>query len=370
MRAIAVLLVLGCQGKPHVSVPLDGPPDGLQCYGVRTTACNVLTQTGCTRGQKCTWVRDNEAMPPLGHIGCVPIGSVAIGSGCAYLTTGICIGYDDCVMGAICIDGTCRAICDQNGGAPSCGSGFACAVTSGVFGPVGQPAAAGECFPICDPLADNDFLGSGSKPGSACGSGYGCYGEPDSTLPTHFSCKQELNPTLVHRSTCAGVCADAMGNPFLNGCAQGYVPLLYDMTGSMQVDCIAYCAPASCYAGNCGSNSANLTGDPTSTHQCNNTDARGSFNLATAGSSGNNGDQCMYSWLFEVGSHGLVRSPTSDTVGFCVDHSKYFYDPNGGTNYTTPWPKCDTLANPGFGSNAANPGAADFGCVSTSVAGL
>jgi hypothetical protein len=190
---------------------------------------------------------------------------------------------------------------------------------------------------------------------------------------------REVNTTIYHRAACTGNCADAMGNPYLNGCAQGFVPLLYDTTGSMQVDCISYCQPKTCYGGtgNCGTGaSGNLQGDPAGTPNrlctqtlTGGTNSEGQFQLATLGPTAgtNNGDQCMYEWLFELGSAGLVRASTSDTVGYCVNHSKYKYDPAGGTNYTTPWDKCDTLTNPTFGSAAATPGAADFGCVDTTT---
>jgi hypothetical protein len=80
----------------------------------------------------------------------------------------------------------------------------------------------------------------------------------------------------------------------------------------------------------------------------------------------------MYSWMFEVDAQGnFVRSPTSDTVGFCVDHSKYQYDSNGdgiiGTGDAV-WPLCSSLPDgPGSGSAL---GAADFGCVDSAHAGL
>jgi hypothetical protein len=224
----------------------------------------------------------------------------------------------------------------------------------GLFGLVGMTPVAGVCAPSCNPLDDNDFLGSGSRPGSACPSGFGCFGLPTFMLATRFTCAPDTTTTLTQRSVCSGSCLDTGGNPLSTGCSEGFEPIIYDSTGSMQIDCISMCAPATCYANNCGSNSVNLTGAPASGHQCNATDSRGAFNPA---SPANNGDQCTFSWFFEVGSQGLVRSPTSDTVGLCLDHSKYG------------WPRCDTLTDPTFGTTA-NPGAAAFGCVSTMVGGI
>jgi hypothetical protein len=149
--------------------------------------------------------------------------------------------------------------------------------------------------------------------------------------------------TLVHRSAIDPQMANE------NGCAQGYEPIITDADGSTQVDCIALCAPLDCYAGNCGSNSANLGGaEP---HACSGSDARGPFNVATAT---NNGDHCMYSWVAEIDDTGThVPSATSNTVGFCVDHSRHSM------------PSCDALPL-GSGSQSA----AAYGCVSTSLAGL
>lgn len=388
MRSLALVLLVcaGCGGntQPVTRLPDAGPPppDALQCFRARSTVdwglCNPLSQTGCNVGQKCTWFIDSVS-PPLGHIDCAPTGSVPIGGAC---TIGAlpCNGFDDCVRGAICWNGICEAICDANGGSPSCASGFACAAHPGLFGPIGQPVVAGACEPICDPLADNDFLGSGYRAGSACAGGTGCYGFPNDTATSVWSCMEERT-SLVHRAPCNALdgCAVASGSPYLNGCAQGYIPLLYDATGSMQVDCIAMCAPVDCYAGHCGTNSANLGG--ASPHTCAPADARGTFNVASAT---NNGDQCMYSWLFEIDTMGnFFRSPTSDTVGFCVDHSKYQYDSDGnGTvgGSDAAWPPCDSFTHPGRGTgsavggvcNDANGciGAADFGCVSTATGGV
>ncbi len=298
-RALAIVLVLGCWSNARPFAPPDGPPDAFECFALRNTACNLLTQSGCERGQRCTWVVDNLATPPLGHIGCVPIGSAAVGTSCSYLPPGMCSGYDDCVRGAACVDSACRAICDQTGGPPQCGSGFGCVIVPSVFGPAAGPYAAGVCVPTCDPLADNDFLGSGMTAGSGCSAGSGCYGMPRSTPPTtSFVCEPAGDSSLVHRSACTGSClAD-------NGCAPGFEPLLVDTIGSQQVDCISLCAPVDCYANNCGSNSANLIG--AAPHRCNATDSRGNFDVATGGSAGNNGDQCAFS---RNATHSRIPAP-------------------------------------------------------------
>ena len=386
--ALIVGLIAACGGSSGNNNKKIMLPDG---SGSGTPdapmVCNPLTQTGCATGQKCTWVTDATMPQPLGHIDCVPDGTVAAGAACTQGTPGP-MGYDNCMAGLYCQGMKCKTICDPQGGSPMCPTNYACSTYEGLFGPVGQPVAAGVCDPTCDPLADNKFGSNKTKAGSACTATQGCYGYPNDTQPSHYSCTNEVNVSLYHRAACttASGCANSGGSPYLNGCAQGFIPLLYDMTMSMQVDCISLCKPADCYLGNCTTGAAtNIIGSPTApTHRCNGTDSSGSFNPATPGATGNNGDQCMFSWLFEVNTMNmLTRSPTSDTLGFCVDHSKYKYDSNGDGTVTSTdlaWPKCDTFTQPGTGTGSAVGGvcndanncihAADFGCVSTTTGGI
>jgi hypothetical protein len=376
--AVLACGVMGCglfkseQALPHDAaidgVDIDAPVDAAVDASDVGGPCNALTQAGCNAGEKCAWFQDTSTPIPLGHIGCAPDGMIAPGSACSYGPVGPS-GYDNCTKGNVCI-GKCRQICDLNDGAPSCGSGYSC-VPHPYFFDVGSGATAGTCDKTCNPLDDNDFDGPGPnvRPGSACASVEGCYGFPGTKNPTRFTCRGEFHKTLVHRSACtvpAGCASDSM-HAYVNGCAQGYVPVLVDSTGSTQIDCIAMCKPVDCYAGagKCGASAgANLPG--ASPHRCNPVDALGTFNVATAGAIGVNGDQCMYSWVLEHdGSGHHIPSPTSDTVGFCVDHSKYLYDSNGNgmlDGSDAAWPKCDQLGiSSGFD-------AAYFGCVSTTTA--
>jgi hypothetical protein len=124
------------------------------------------------------------------------------------------------------------------------------------------------------------------------------------------------------------------------------------------------CAPLDCYAGNCGSNDSYRKG--AAPHRCLSPDAVGLFGA---------GEECQYLWVHELdGSGTYLPSTTSNTVGFCFDHSKYPYDPSGGNNPTTPLPSCKDVQLHATGSNAADPltyfGADDLGCVSTTTAGL
>jgi hypothetical protein len=240
------------------------------------------------------------------------------------------------------------------------------------------PPAGGVCDTGCNPLSDNDFDGSASassKSTGACGGSadVGCYGYPSYGTPptTAWSCTTDINALsaqplgLRHRVACtqANNCAAAGPQISVNSCNQGYLPLLYDQTGSSTIICVAMCKPATCYSGNCGASNTNRNGDPSSVHQCNTTVRLGSF-AAT--------EQCQYLWWREVDDTGnFLPSPTSDTVGFCMDFAKYRYDSNGDNAVNASdnaLPSCDTLGSgEGVGSNPAIPttyfGGVDLGCV-------
>lgn len=327
---------------------IDAPPDA-------PGPCNVLTQTGCSANQRCTYVNEGSALGEM----CEPMGSAANGSAC---TIDQSSGIDNCMAGDVCA-GKCKPVCNSQGsGSGGCGSGFTCNLYTHGAGTVGA------CDQMCDPLNDNDFDGPATahtKTGTVCTAAtQGCYGTPSmGPKPTTFTCATDINyagQALHHRSACdaASGCAPG-GNVFLNGCNQGYVPLMYDMTGSTQIDCIAWCKPLNCYQGNCGTGNANAIG--ASPHRCNTVDAVGAFGAA---------EECTFIWIYEMDqSANLVRSPYSDTLGVCFDHSKYQYDTNGDGTPDTVLPACSSLPT-GFGQSAMTLGAADLGCEDTTHAGV
>jgi hypothetical protein len=364
----------GGNGKPKI---VDAPQNGGSDSGT-VDACNVLTQMGCDTGQKCTWIHDTMT---LGHVGCAPDGTVDVAGACTFGAPGAA-GYDNCKAGLACVHSTCKTICDQNGGTPMCDAQHSCQVYDGLFGPSGMEAA-GVCDPLCNPLDDNDIKGSGSKPGSACGTGSaadGCYGIWNGDGPTHFSCSGVVNPTLTNRAECttAANCANAGGNPYLNGCAAGYIPVFFEKTGSQTVICSAYCKPADCSSDKgCGSGNVNSVGAVP--HRCNNTDAQGTFTTPN--------DTCVYGWFIaaigQQGSGALPASPYNDTTGLCLAHGNYdLADSTGMNATTTPWPECSTMVASGSGgsncygaymgsaANLTECYAADFGCVSTTTGGI
>jgi len=363
---------VGCDSEPHHVDPIPNPD-----AGTVVEACNPLTQAGCTTGEKCTWLVDAIMPQYVGHLGCAPAGSLDVGDGCTYGAPGTS-GYDNCGAGLVCSNyrggtGVCKTICDAQGGTPSCDDAHVCVTYSGLFSTGSTtPPAGGVCDLACDPLADNDFDGSGSltKTGTTCGSGAGCYGYPSFGTPpaTGWSCTSDINAMqsqpegLRHRVQCteANNCADPGPQIYVNSCNQGYLPLLYEETGSTAVICVATCKPMNCYQGNCGTNNENRLG--AAPHRCNGVDRVGSFNTAQGG------EHCEFLWRREVDDSGnFLESPTSDTVGFCIDHSKYKYDSDNDNQPDTALPACATLPD-GLGSGDAF-GAADLGCVDSTHAG-
>lgn len=339
-RALAWLaLVTACGDPPYVPCQHELCEYDSNLDTFHAVYCDPATQTGCGAGKKCTWidsVQEGDAPP---GVGCVPDGSVPLGSACATNAD----GYDDCARGGFC-NGTCEAICTFATIPTTCGAGTACVREPSLY--VEGLTTEGLCEPTCDPLADNDFDESGSalsRSGSACGApSNGCYGVPSEGTrpPTTFSCYYDFNAAtpLHHRSECIENCVP-FGLPMKNSCNQGYEPVLRESTAVSTVICVALCAPLDCYAGNCGSNDVNRVGAPP--HRCNAIDARGSFG---------SGEECQFLWSRELdGSGHWLPSPYSNSVGICVDRDIYGE------------PRCNTLP-------LAQ--AAGQGCVSTATAGV
>ena len=382
MRAlvIALVLVAACSGNNNNIVLLDaspGPPDQRVCGVV--SSCSVLTQTGCNTGEKCSWLHANDVVgtePVVGGIACAPAGAVPLGGACRYgpvdpTNVDPCFpanAYDNCVGGTVCYAGICEQICDDQGGSPACPAAQACTSHDGLFANTGATThPAGVCEATCNPLDDNDFDGSGTKftrTGTTCGSSAttGCYGIPSYTHTSYFTCAQPASGTglLTHRSVLPP------GSQYLNSCMSGYTigELYSDDSGSMEVVCLAFCKPGEAYAGNPGTQQPNGAAP----HRCNTTDALGAFGATPDGTAASNGEHCMYSWLFEVDTGGTLHpSPTSDTVGICVDHTKYHYDSNGDGTLDTLYPPCASLP---LTATATTLGAGDLGCVKSTTAGV
>src|SRR5204863_8966688 len=94
-----------------------------------------------------------------------PDGTIAEGGACTVGAPGPS-GYSNCVKGSECVAGTCKQICDHQGGAPMCDSNHACSQYEGLFDP-GGTTVAGVCDPKCDPLTQALAVGTTT---AACGS--------------------------------------------------------------------------------------------------------------------------------------------------------------------------------------------------------
>lgn len=394
--ALLISLVAACGGD-------DGPKVKIPDGNVQMV-CSPTDQTGCAANQKCTWLIDAVIPNPnggdptvIGHTGCAPDGTLEVGADCTYGAPGE-TGFDDCKKGTVCSDfrrdgkeprAVCKAVCDRQDGMPGCGSDQYCFNYASLFA-TGEttPSAGGICEQSCDPLADNDFDGSGSqsaKLGTKCLNDLriGCYGaasQGSGTIPTQFACVRDRNfevaqPTgLRHRVACTvdNTCQDPGPRTYTNSCNQGYLPFLRESTMVSTTVCIAVCQPANCYAGNCGiSNDEARIG--ISPHRCYVGDRVGTF-FQNGAMPNPNGEHCHFLWRYEVGSAGLLLSKYSNSVGICFDHTKYQYDKDGDGAAETDYPACATLPQ-GFGSGSQQTdpdywGAADLGCVDTNTAGI
>lgn len=383
--ALFVGLLVACGGGDSNKIVIvdSGGPDA-------PMVCNPLTQSGCATGEKCTWLLDALMPQYVGHVGCAPDGSANAGESCMYGAPGAS-GYDNCKKGLVCGNyrggaGTCKTVCDQQGGMPACDENHVCVTYSGLFSTGDTtPPAGGVCDLACDPLGDNDFDGSGSasnKTMTTCGSAatVGCYGYPSYGTPpsTGWSCTNDINSDqlqpvgLRHRVECSveNSCADPGPRIYVNSCNQGYLPLLYEASGSMKIICVAMCQPDVCYMGNCGTvqNQVPSQRAGKAPHKCNLTNR--------VGTSFDNTEHCQYLWFREVDDNGeLLTSKTSDTLGFCFDMKKYQYDSNSDNKIDASdkfLPNCDQLQM-GFGSGSDRNdeltyfGAADLGCIPTTM---
>ena len=359
--ALAIGLAACGGGSNNPTNKTDAPAgSNIDAGSGNPSVCDPITQTGCSTGERCTWVQQTQS---VGFVGCQPNGTVPAGGACMFGSA--FPKTDNCEAGYACPGGTCEALCDPNG-SDSCGSNGTCTSYDAFYQVGNSPAEAGMCSPNCNPVVDNSF-GSGADsipPGSGlCGSNQGCYGGFSQTDPTTFSCAPELNTTVIHRTTCdmTNGCAPDTTSVYSNGCAQGYAAGYYPTTGATTVVCLAYCLPQDCYQGTCGSN--NLAQIGTAPHACAHSAIRVDPSYTLNESSPSN--SCTYGWWFEEGSDGVVDSPFDNNVGICYDHAEYVL--TGGDGSGQAFPACDTLP----GSGSAGPYglvAGDLGCVSTTTA--
>lgn len=348
-----------------VVIVTDGPPDGVTLIDSpfidAPTVCNPLTQNGCTVGEKCTWIQDQDN-PPIGHVGCAPNGGLAIGAACTDPPAGPS-GYDDCVRGAVCLSGVCKQICDDQGGQPTCDQNHVCTRYADFF-EVGGTAVAGVCDPGCDPLSQDLLSGT---PATACGSvdptmpNKGCYGYDS------FSCASAgvATLTLTDRQPPR---TNASGNPYLNGCAPGFIPFFYAMTGSTVTLCSGFCGalevdntPA--HVGNVKGNPAALAKLPTAPAPI---AGDGTCDIGKKGSHASSTCKFIYPYIVDNTTGMLpiafANGPLLDTLGVCQATAFFQYDSNNDFINDAPFIECASLPVRSAATTGVYDDAADWGC--------
>jgi hypothetical protein len=337
------------------------------------TLCSPFLKTGCQAGEKCTWIVDingTATTDEVGHIGCVPDGTIADGLACDRASQGVNGGADACLGGDFCIGGTCKPICDPQlvpGSAPgACGSNFACSLVHNLFDVAGT-AVAGICQPGCDPLTQRLKTGT---PNEACGSALAT--QPTRTcVPTSgfkaFACAEKLSdatdgqPALTER-----------GVVFSNSCGPGFIPGFRDTSGSMEVLCMGLCAPVkmdkTIFTSNTtpanikpwGDTSAvgKLAADamPVAGHSVCTPDIKGSI-LPNSKI-----EDCRFMWWILVDDTGrLANTPYNDTLGFCFPYTKFQFTPTGSTT-KLPMVSCADLPTVSPGPSDPYGAAKNWGC--------
>jgi len=338
-----------------VDAPVDAPLGG---------PCNALTQAGCSVGQKCTWIRDQDN-PPLGHVGCaVDPGAIglAIGAACATPPAGP-QGYDSCVRGSVCVGGVCKQICDNQGGDPMCDQNHACQRYAGLF-EAGGVTVAGVCDPGCDPLTQSLLVGPSLL---ACGSTTasmptrGCYGYDSYSCAPAGMTVYTLTDRMPPRT-------NASGNPYLNGCAPGFIPFFYAATGSTMTLCTGYCAALE--IDNTPAHAGNTKGDPNALAKLPTAPAPlagdGTCDIGKKGSHASSTCKFIWPYLTDATTGMLparfANGPLLDTLGVCQAIAFFSYDSDNDMTPDMPFPDCSTLPPHVPGDLVLNDDAADWGC--------
>lgn len=333
-------------------------PDG----GPVSDVCNPLTQTGCSAGEKCTWWNDQEN-PPIGHVGCAPDGTLAIGAACTDPVAGA-MGYDTCVKGSVCLGGECKQICDQQGGTPACDSNHSCTRYADFF-EVGGTAVAGVCDPACDPLTQELKVGTST---AACGSvdptmpSAGCYGYDD------YSCAPAgmTTWTLTDRQPPR---TNSAGQAYLNGCAPGFLPFFFETTGSNVTLCSGLCAAVEVTSAT--ANAATLVkGDAAALGKLPTTPAAiagdATCNVGKKGSEATS--ECRFIWPY-VGDEATgallpaFEANYADKLGVCMAIGQFNYDQDMmPATPAVPYPSCKDLPPPSATTTLDYDDADDWGC--------
>lgn len=342
--------------------------DGSTVDSTVADICNPLTQAGCAANEKCAWIVDQDN-PRIGHIGCAPVGTdaVPVGGACMQGPAGP-MGYSNCEKGSECVAGTCKTICDHQGGSPMCGENFSCSRYASLF-VSGDTTVAGVCDPNCDPLTQKLL---GGNMGEACGSTdpakptQGCFtfdsvefscapsslaGKCSVTTttvcnysagtgcPTGEECNADPDAWLTDRRVARG---PESGGAYVNGCAPGFLPFFREMTGSNTVVCAGMCSPLDTDNTMPANNKGNAQTPAKLPNEATSMAGNATCQVNAKGSVAN--QNCIYLWPFNVENGMLIESPYNDTLGLCFAYGFYTYDHDNNTGTTNRGvPGCETL---------------------------
>ena len=332
--------------------------------------CDPRTQTGCAAGEKCATRLLSDS---LSEVACVPDGTVELDGACRYGEFGE-LGFSDCKAGGECVNSTCKQVCDHQGGNPRCPSTHACGTYVNLLERNDQ-TVAGVCDPKCDPLTQSLLTGSIT---AACGApnmagteaARGCFSADlvdwtCAVIPTTARSRTDRKPVLTNPQN---------GNPFLNGCAAGYMLMLNEGTGSMTAICHGVCAPGKSDS----VNPANAKGDPTIVAKLHNAETPaagdGVCTIDKKGSSDDGNQQnCHYMWFwnFDRMTGQFLDSPYNNTTGICFTYTRYKYNhDNNPVTEPIQFPKCEELPPAGQPPHPMHGNANEWGCVPDTEAAL
>lgn len=362
--ALAVMIVCalaGCGGDDGEGFnPIDAPgPPSPDAMSGPDFACNPLGapgQQGCPATQKCTWIKIVDTPDPIGKLGCVPDGSVPLGSMCTQGATGEQTGYDDCASGGICIgrgaEAVCQDVCGFDGSVASmCEEGSRCVRYSNLGANGTDAPVIGACNPTCDPLHQTRIVDGQTQ---SCGANKGCY-------------------LVISDADTAAVCVgagtvaahqDIVGETFANSCIPGLIPR-QKVQGQPGNTCTGLCKPADVYMGH---QEAYEGGDTRETNwmspprpaTCESVDGA-AYRPGVA----NTGETCEFFWTREATSN---LTAFSNTVGWCFNNASWKYDPDGmdPISNTAPYPRCIDTTTGDILPPVSSPPRSDalyFGCV-------
>ncbi|MGE0548100.1 MAG: hypothetical protein AB7R00_13620 [Kofleriaceae bacterium] len=364
LGALCVGLVAACGGggsgkdKNDDITLIDSSTGGADA----AATCNPKTQTGCAAGEKCTWFNDQDN-PPIGHIGCAPDGTIPLGEACTEGPAGP-MGYDQCVKGTVCLSGECKQICDVSGGSPMCDGDHSCQRYADFF-EVGGQAVVGVCDPACDPLTQELKVGTTT---AACGSpmpampSKGCYGYDDYSCAPAGMATWPLTDREMPRTNSSGVA-------YLNGCAPGFMPLFFEMTGSMKTLCSGLCAAME--------NDMTMTNPAPAARSEGDATALGKLPTDAAPVAGNatctvgikgkeTSSVCRFLWQYVLDDAGMLlpayEMNYADKMGVCMAISFFQYDSDGNMQPDAAYPDCKSLPPRTAGTTGMFDDAMDWGC--------